>query len=127
MEGQKKAGFTIIEIVIALVICAAIFSAVLPLIFNSITSNRGTKLKLIAYEAASREIESLREQKVSSLISPSNTPFAINGIPGAIGNLSVNKALGDEKIAAVKSVVTWTFRNKNERVELNTYFYGSTE
>lgn len=127
MEGHRKSGFTIIEIVIALVICAAIFSAVLPLIFNSITSNRGTKLKLIAYEAASREIESLREQKVSSLISPSSTSFSIDGIPEAIGNLSVNKALGDEKIAAVTSVVTWTYRGKNERVELNTYFYGSTE
>ncbi|MEI7690231.1 MAG: type II secretion system protein [bacterium] len=127
MEGSKKSGFTIIEIVIALVICAAIFSAVLPLIYNSITSNRGTKLKLLAYEAASREIESLREQKVSSLISPSNTPFTVEGIPGAIGNISVNKALGDEKIAAVKSVITWTFKSKNERVELNTYLYGSTE
>ena len=127
MEGHRKSGFTIIEIVIALVICAAIFSAVLPLIFDSITSNRGTKLKLTAYEAASREIESLREQKVSSLISPSSTPYSISGIPGAIGNLSVNKALGDEKIAAVKSVVTWIYRGKSERVELNTYFYGSTE
>ena len=127
MEGSKKSGFTIIEIVIALVICAAIFSAVLPLIYNSITSNRSTKLKLLAYEAASREIESLREQKVSSLISPSNTPFTVEGIPGAIGNISVNKALGDEKIAAVKSVITWTFKSKSERVELNTYLYGSTE
>ena len=127
MEGTKKSGFTIIEIVIALVICAAIFSAVLPLIYNSITSNRSTKLKLIAYEAASREIEALREQKVSSLISPSNTPFSVEGIPGAIGNIHVVKALGDEKIAAVTSSVTWTFKEKNERVELNTYLYGSTE
>lgn len=127
MEGRKKSGFTIIEIVIALAISAAIFTAVLPLLYNSITSNRGTKLKLLAYEAASREIEALREQKVSSLVSPSSTPFTVEDIPGAIGNISVNKDLGDEKIAAVTSVITWTFKGKEERVELNTYLYGSTE
>jgi len=127
MEGRKKSGFTIIEIVIALAISAAIFTAVLPLLYNSITSNRSTKLKLLAYEAASREIEALREQKVSSLVSPSSTPFTVEDIPGAIGNISVNKDLGDEKIAAVTSVITWTFKGKEERVELNTYLYGSTE
>jgi len=127
MEGRKKSGFTIIEIVIALAISAAIFTAVLPLLYNSITSNRGTKLKLLAYEAASREIEALREQKVSSLVSPSSTPFTVEDIPGAIGNISVSKDLGDEKIAAVTSVITWTFKGKEERVELNTYLYGSTE
>lgn len=127
MEGRKKSGFTIIEIVIALAISAAIFTAVLPLLYNSITSNRSTKLKLLAYEAASREIEALREQKVSSLVSPSSTPFTVEDIPGAIGNISVSKDLGDEKIAAVTSVITWTFKGKEERVELNTYLYGSTE
>jgi len=106
---------------------AIIFSAVLPLIFNSITSNRGTRLKLLAYEAASREIENMREQKVSSLVSPSHVAFTVDGVPGAVGDIYVNKALGDEKIAAVTSKVTWTYRGKSEKVELNTYLYGSTE
>jgi prepilin-type N-terminal cleavage/methylation domain-containing protein len=124
---KQKKGFTFIEILISLSIMAIIFSAVLPLIFNSITSNRGTRLKLLAYEAASREIENMREQKVSSLVSPSHVAFTVDGVPGAVGDIYVNKALGDEKIAAVTSKVTWTYRGKSEKVELNTYLYGSTE
>ena len=117
---KQKKGFTFIEILISLSIMAIIFSAVLPLIFNSITSNRGTRLKLLAYEAASREIENMREQKVSSLVSPSHVAFTVDGVPGAVGDIYVNKALGDEKIAAVTSKVTWTYRGKSKKVELNT-------
>ncbi len=124
---KKKPGFTFIEILISLTIMAIIFSAVLPLFFRSITSNRSARLKLIAYEAASREIENLREQKVSSLVSPSQTSFSVDGIPGAIGEIHINKNLGDEKIAAVTSRVTWTYRDKAEKVELHTYLYGSTD
>lgn len=126
-SAKKKSGFTIIEIVIALVVCAAIISAVVPLISNSITQNRSTKLKLLAYEATSQEIENFREQKVSSMVSPSHTSFTVAGIPGSTGDIYVNKALGDEKIAAVAATVTWTFHGKNEKIELNTYMYGSTE
>jgi prepilin-type N-terminal cleavage/methylation domain-containing protein len=124
---KRRLGFTYIELLISLSIMAIIFSAILPLIFNSITSNRGTRLKLIAYEAASQEIETLREQKVSSLVSPSHVPFTVDGVPGAIGDVYINKALGDEKIAAVTSKVTWTYRGKEQTVQLNTYLYGSTE
>ena len=127
MEENNKCGFTIIEIVLALAVCAAIFSAVLPLLYNATTSNRNTKLRLLAYEAASREIESLREQKVASLVSPSNIPFVVTNIPGAVGNIYIIKALGDEKIAAVTSSVDWIFKGKAERVEINAYLYGSTE
>lgn len=126
-KNKSKSGFTFIELLISLSIIAIIFSAVLPLIFNSITANRGTKLKLIAYEAASQEIENLREQKVSSLVSPSHTAFTVSEVPGAVGDIYINKALGDEKIAAVTSTVTWTYHGKSEKIELNTYLYGSTE
>jgi len=124
---KKRSGFSYIELLVSLSIMAIIFSAILPLIFNSITSNRDTRLKLIAYEAASKEIENLREQKVSSLVSPSHIPFNVVDVPGAIGDVYINKALGDEKIAAVTSKVTWTYRGKPQIVQLNTYLYGSTE
>jgi prepilin-type N-terminal cleavage/methylation domain-containing protein len=123
-NAKNKSGFTFIEIVIALVVCAIIISTVVPLISNSITQNRSTKLKLLAYEAASQEIENLREQKVSSMVSPSHTPFTVASIPGSTGDIYVNKALGDEKIAAVTATITWTFHGKNEMIELKTYLYG---
>lgn len=113
--------------VFALVISATIFTAVLPLITNSITKNRDTRMRLVAYEAASNEIERLRESKISSLVAPSHTAFAIPAIPNSTGDVYLKKDLGDQKIASVNVSVSWTDKGKAKRVELNTYLYGSTE
>jgi hypothetical protein len=58
------------------------------------------------------------------MVSPSHTPFTVASIPGSTGDIYVNKALGDEKIAAVTATITWTFHGKNEMIELKTYLYG---
>lgn len=124
---KKKKGFSYIEVVFALVISATIFTAILPLIMNSISKNRDTRLRLIAYEAASNEIEKLRESKISSLVAPSHTAFVVDGIPGSVGDVFVEKNLGDQRIASVKVNITWTDKGKQKNVDLNTYLYGSTE
>lgn len=124
---KNKKGFTYIEVIFALVVMAAIFSAVLPLLLNTVTKNRDSRLKLIAFEAASNKIEELREHKISSLIAPSHNPFDILEIPGATGDVYITKPLGDQKIASIEVTVNWNFKTKPQKVELKTYLYGSTE
>lgn len=124
---MHKKGFTYIEVIMALTISAAIFSAVLPLLFNTISKNRDTRYRLIAYEIATNEIEKLREQKISSLVAPNTIAFDTTEIPNSTGEVNITKPLGDSKIAAINIRVTWPFKNKNHNIELNTYLYGSTE
>ena len=124
---KLKKGFSYVEVIFALAASAAIFTAVLPLLSNSIEKNYDTRLRLIAYEAASNEIEELREGKVSSFLAPNHIAFDIPEIPGAVGDVYITKDLGDQRIAAVKVSVTWTNKGTEKTVELNTYLYGSTE
>jgi len=123
----KRKGFSYIEVVLAVTISAAIFTAVFPLLFATITKNRDTRLRLIAYEAASNEIEKLRESKISSLVAPNHIAFDVPEIPGAIGDVHITKSLGDQKIASVDVTVNWTFNNKVQQTEIKTYLYGSIE
>jgi len=124
---RDKKGFSYIEVIMAITISAVIFTAVLPLLENTITKNRDTKLRLVAYESASNEIEKLRESKVSSLAAPNHIPFDIPEIPGSTGDIYVTKPLGDQKIASVDVTVSWVFQNKPQKAEIRTYLYGSTE
>ena len=89
--------------------------------------NRDNKLKLIAYESASNQIEELRARKVSSLLAPSHIAFEVPEIPNSTGDVFIEKKLGDEKIASVLITVTWKFKNNVENVNLSSYLYGSTE
>ncbi len=123
---RNKRGFSYIEVIFSVMATAAIFSAVLPLLFATITSNRDTRLKLIAYESASNEIEKLREVKIPTLVSQ-DTLFSISEIPGSTGHVIIERNLGDNKIAKVKVTVDWIFNKRNQHAELNTYLYGSTE
>jgi prepilin-type N-terminal cleavage/methylation domain-containing protein len=121
---MKRRGFTLIELVITLAICTAIFSGSLPLIYKSVTANRKAELRLKAYESAHQELENVRGKPIANL---ENSDFSPTGVPGAIGHILVEKTINgnpETNIAKVTSQVTWTFQGKNEKVELNTYLYG---
>ena len=122
-----KRGFSYIEVLFALTLTAVIFTAVMPLLSNTITKNRDTRLRLIAYEAASNQVEELRDTKVLSLVAPSHIPFTIPDIPSSVGDVFITKTLGDQKIATIDVTVKWTFQNKAQTVEIKTFLYGSTE
>ena len=124
---MKKTGFSYIEILIAVSISAVIFTTIFPLLYSSMEKNRNNKLKLVAYEAASNQIEELRTRKVSSLLAPSHITFEVTEIPDSTGDVFIEKKLGDEKIASVLITVTWKFKNNTENVSLSSYLYGSTE
>jgi hypothetical protein len=98
----------------------------MPLLFNAITTNRDARLKLLAYEAASSQIEQLRERKIASLVAPSHNPFNIDGIPGSTGDTYITRNLGDNNIVNVDVTINWTLDGTPEKVEFRTYLYGST-
>ena len=118
-----KKGFSLIELVIVISVVGIIFSGVLPLIFKTTTLNRSAQLKLNAYEAAQQEIENLQGENIGSL---ENYTFNPSGIPGSVGRVIVDKTIGGStnNFASVTSRVSWVFQNKNEQIELKTYFYG---
>ncbi len=125
---MRRQGFSYIEVLLAATISAAIFTAVMPLLFNSITVNRNARLNLLAYEAASNEIETLRQSKISSLVTPSHAAFTVTGIPGGVGDTFVSRPnFGDQKIVSVDVSVTWQLQGKSKKVNLSTFLYGSTE
>lgn len=130
----KKNGFSYIEVLIAIVISAIIFTAILPLIFGTIAKNRDTRLKLVAYETALNKVEALRESKISSLCAnplPQTTPcdsaFSVPEIPDSSGHVYIIKNLGDQRIASVHVVIEWMIKGKPQKAEIKTYLYGGIE
>lgn len=119
---MKKEGFSLIEIIIALFVASAIFSAALPLIFNTISANKLARLKVNAYQAAQREIENIKTTPLSELQTHS---FTAEGVPDSTSTLSVT--LNDPELAEITSRVAWNFRGKDEVVQLKTYLYGAAE
>lgn len=121
---KNKKGFTLIEVIITLVVGAAIFSGVLPLAMNTMAQDKDSRLKLYAYEDAQQELENMRGSSFATL---ANHTFAVTNISGATGTVTVSFTVDgatQTNIAAVTSNVAWTFHSKNRSVTLNTYIYG---
>lgn len=116
-----------IELMFSIVLMATIFAAVMPLIYSSINNNKDSRLKLIAYEAASQKIEELRDEKISSLQAPNHTYFTVPDIAGSSGDLYITKPLGDTRLAQVECSITWTFQNRSHKIKTVTYMYGGTQ
>ena len=127
----QKPGVSFIEVLIAFMLCAVVFSAVLPLIQNTIYQNQQTKQRLIATEAASNEIEKFKESKIVSLCplpqTSCDSTFDILEIPNASGTINVTKPMNDDRLAAIKVTIDWDFRGREQNVTLNTYMYGGME
>lgn len=115
---MKKRGISIIEILIAIVISAAVFAGAIPLIFKTVSANRSAKIKQAAYEGAQKEIENAKLQLFNNI---TNHNFTVTGVPNGSGTFLVTISPAD--LAKVTSRVNWTFQGKNEQIELNSYIY----
>jgi prepilin-type N-terminal cleavage/methylation domain-containing protein len=122
MEGKK--GFTIIELLIALVILGLILAGLMPLLANTVNKNKEARLKLVAYEAASEKLEEYREKKISSLQAGAEN-FAIPDLPNSTGTVTIEKP--QSSLAKITTSISWNFNKRNQKVELKTYLYGSTQ
>jgi prepilin-type N-terminal cleavage/methylation domain-containing protein len=123
---QAKRGFTIIELLVALVVMAIMFAGLLPLISKSVNANKDQRLRLVAYELASQRLEEYRERKIPSLLPGTITENPAE-LPNATLTISVSKPKAPDQTLALVSVdVTWSFNGRNQNVLLKTYLYGST-
>lgn len=118
----SQSGFTIIELLITLIFFTAIISGIIPLLTKAISKNKEAKNKLYAYQAASSEIESMRNTAYENITSHN---FSVYGIAGAQGTVTVTDVIdGAPQTGILKATasVTWTFKDKNESSEIVTYF-----
>jgi prepilin-type N-terminal cleavage/methylation domain-containing protein len=122
MEGKK--GFTIIELLIALVVLGIIFAGLMPLLANTVNKNKNARLRLVAYEAASEKLEEYREKKISSLQAGTEI-FSVSALPNSTAVVTIEKP--QTSLAAITTTISWNFSNKPQKVELKTYLYGSTQ
>lgn len=82
-DAPGERGFTLIEVVIALVILMIVSIGVVPLFFYSITNNSGANDRAITLAVAQRELEKLRD-----------TPFASIATTNATGTTSTVTSAG---------------------------------
>lgn len=118
---DKKSGFSIIELLIAIVFLAVITSAILPLFTRAISANKESKNKLYAYQAANAEIENLRSTSFANLTSYN---FSVPNIPDAQGTVSLSNIIdGSPRTGILKATVSvsWPYKQKNENITLVTY------
>ncbi|PIZ01072.1 hypothetical protein COY62_00370 [bacterium (Candidatus Howlettbacteria) CG_4_10_14_0_8_um_filter_40_9] len=115
-------GFTLIELLITLIFFTAIISGIIPLLTKAISVNKNSKNKLYAYQAASSEIENMRNTDYDSIASHN---FSVSGVSGAQGTVTVTDVIdGSAQTGILKATATvsWTFKDKNENVDIVTYF-----
>lgn len=118
----NKNGFTIIELLITLIFLTTIISGIIPLLTKAISANKNSKNKLYAYQAASSEIEDMRNTDYTSIATHN---FSVPGVTGAQGTVTVTDVIdGSAQTGILKATATvsWTFKDKNENVNIVTYF-----
>lgn len=126
LKGKNQKGFSIIELLLVLVFMTAIISGILPLLTRAIASNKNTKNKLLSYQAASAEIENMRNSDFATL---ENYTFSVQGVSTASGSVTISDQIdGSTETDIVKVTVTviWPYKNNTESIELDTYIakYG---
>lgn len=118
---QNQAGFSIIEILFSLFMLAIIISGLVPLLTKAISTNQQSKNKLYAYQAANAELENIRN---TSFLDINDYPFSIPTISSSQGNVVISDEIDgiiETDILKATVTVTWTFKSKQETVELITY------
>lgn len=117
----KQSGFSIIELLFAMVFLTTVSGAIIPLFTKSIAANNAARKKLYAYQTAHAEIEKMRNDDFSNL---SDHNFTISGISNATGNIETNDFIdGQERddILEVTATVTWLQGTRNETIEIVSY------
>jgi prepilin-type N-terminal cleavage/methylation domain-containing protein len=103
---KKEAGFSIVEVVIALFILGIVM-LVYASASNTLVLNRIAKHQQLAYRIAASELESLRSGGYGSL--PASGSFSdslLSNLPSGVGSLAVSTY--DPKTKQVVVTVTWT-------------------
>lgn len=117
----SQKGFSIIELLIVIIFLSAIAAGVIPLFAKAIATNKASKDKLYAYEAAHAEIESMRS---GAFIDVVDHTFYIPGLNIATGNMVVDDEINgspQSDIVEVTATVSWPKKGGTESIEIITY------
>lgn len=117
----NKSGYSILELLLAMVIISTIASGIIPLFFSAISANKASKDKFYAYEAAHSEIEKMRADTFSNITSHN---FSIPNMSTATGNVTVDNNIDGTPrtdIVKVTTNVDWDYKGKDEQISLITY------
>ena len=114
-------GFSVIELLIVIVFLTTIVSGIIPLFAKAISTNKASRNKLYAYQAANAEIENMRNTSFSNLADHS---FSVPGVAGSSGTVVVTNVIdGSPETGILKAtvVVSWPYKSKTENITLVTY------
>lgn len=121
LRNLNNGGFTIIEILIAIILLSTIISGIIPLFTKAISTNQASRNKLYAYQSASAEIENMRNTSFAGI---TNHNFSVSGIGTATGTVTVSNVIDGSVqtgILDVTATVSWPFKGRNEIIQLKTY------
>lgn len=119
---QNQKGYSVIEVLMAIVIAGILFSAVIALYSNVLIVQDRTQKLEIATRAAHQQIESLRNLQYNALEEGEDINFSDNlpgGLPvGSTGIVEVSGA--DQGLKRVDVTVTYPFRDSSNSVTVTS-------
>ncbi len=124
---SPRSGFSLIELLLTIVLIAAI-SAILIRGAGGLHSRRRTDLLSVAGKAASQQIEKVRNQDFLSVGPALNQTCSSDYtdstkpsyLPGCRIDQSVSSYGGDANIKQVSITVSWTYQSKSQLVVMET-------
>ncbi len=108
----RQKGFSLLEIMIALVFITLAFIAVYQFLTSSIFINHRARLVSQAYHAAYHELEQVRQVPFDSLVNQTNGPLIgsvpqLSSLPNGQGSLTIENYEGNSNIKKVTVTISW--------------------
>lgn len=109
---RRQKGFSLLEIMIALVFITLAFIAVYQFLTSSIFINNQARLVSQAYHAAYHELEQVRQVSFDSLVNQTNGPLIgsvpqLSNLPDGQGSLTIENYEGNSNIKKVTVTISW--------------------
>lgn len=122
----KRNGFTLLEILIAIILCTVGVAVVAGLISSGLVGSSDAENTAIAMNLAQRRIEEIRNLTFANIANEAK--IAVNGFSGFQREVEVNDPPGDPTTADLKQVtvtVYWTFKGGGASISLMTFMSGN--
>ncbi len=121
-SNNSKRGFSFIEMIIVIVMLGVLASGIFPLFIRAIALNKKAKNKLIAYQVAQKEIETLRNTDFGSIYT---SGFVVDEIPSGYGTITVDNDIDDDgevdEIKEITAQVIWQEEGGIKNINFTTY------
>ncbi len=107
-QGTSR-GFTLVDMLIAMIIISLVFLAFCDLMVMSVRTNKKADFEFIATGVAERKLESVRQLSFSALL-PNTTTETVTELPGGQMTVQISPVSGliTNSMRQVQVLVTWT-------------------